>query len=776
MAIALVVNSTDQYIPGGSSWTTSAIDTTGSNFLVASISWANGGSVAVTDSKANTWTALTLVSDSGRQSQLFYSENPTVGTSHTFTITHSGGGGNSTAVVAGYSGVATSSAFDKQSTGFTGYSSTVQPGSLTPAASGSLMITGLQYNKDNPPTIDSGYTIVDAIPNGFGFTYVFGAMAHQIQTTITARNPTWTQDGSNPMVATHAVFKEGGGGPAPVTGTLGATETKDIAALTGTVLVSGTLGATEAPDTALIQGTATSAADWIYLGTSTTVVELTGAPTTHTLSFTGITARQSGDVLVACLGYRLSNATSVTLPAGWTLVNERKTGNTTAASSSGIASGVMAYCIRGASDPALNFQYPNSVSVALGTIVAYRPATGAAAFDTSSAATSGTASATVTVTGVTTAADKDLLVFMAVGGGIGTGNSWSNFDAVTDPTTASGTGGQTADVIAGTWQERVDSTTATAADVGLAIADAERATAGATGNFSASVVNSGGNVGIVGAFKFINVTGTLGVTEAPDTVLLQGTANIAGTLAATEAPDAAAINGGIYGTGTLAVTEVPDAALISGAVKWDATLATTEAPDAALIQGGIYGTGTLAVTETPDTALINGAVKWNATLAATEAPDAALIQGGIYGTGTLAVTEAPDTTLLIGTVVTAGTIAGSINAIEAPDAALFNGAVTGIAGILVATEAPDTALFTGTTRWNATLAATEVPDTALITGTVVTAGAITGILSAIEASDIALFAGSVPEVPVEPGPEPTPLPPSQPGVLRFGRRVTISRW
>jgi hypothetical protein len=504
---------------------------------------------------------------------------------------------------------------------------------------------------------------------------------------------------------------------------------------------------------------------------------------------------QAGDLLVACIGSRNSNViTSVTLPSGWTLVDEQKSGNVTAGSTNGIASGVMAYIIRGASDPSFTFTHPSGLSVAQGTIAAYRPIS-PVTLDTSNSSTGSTNSTNATVLGFSTAASKDLLVYMAVGGQAST---WSTFDATVDPTTASGTGGQTADPIAGTWQERMDLSTTTGADMSLAVADAVRATAGATGTFVATSSLAAANVGIVGAFKLLStITGTVAANEASDTALINGTLGVFGTLNATEASDTALINATVRWDVTIAANEASDTALISGTTAWNVAIAAAEASDTALITATSTHGVVIAANEASDTALITGTRAWNVTIAATEASDTALITGTTRWNVAIAALEASDTADISGSVFTAGTIAGSVSANEAPDTALITGAVTGIAGILTATEAPDTALIngavrwnvaisaseasdtaliTGTTRWNATLAATEAPDTALITGTVTAAGAITGILAAIEASDIALITGNVPVPGPEPGPEPTPLPPSRPGVLKFGRRVTINRW
>ena len=71
----------------GNNATTSAIDTTGATLLVALIVTDTGGGT-MSDSKGNTWTALTAHSGGTTVTgQLFYVSNPTVGSGHTFTPT-----------------------------------------------------------------------------------------------------------------------------------------------------------------------------------------------------------------------------------------------------------------------------------------------------------------------------------------------------------------------------------------------------------------------------------------------------------------------------------------------------------------------------------------------------------------------------------------------------------------------------------------------------------------------------------------------------------------
>ena len=135
----------------------------------------------------------------------------------------------------------------------------------------------------------------------------------------------------------------------------------------------------------------------------------------------------------------------------------------------------------------------------MGQIVAYRGQKVTSPFTVGIGAKTGTAITAVSTTGLTTAEANELIV---KGVCSGRNSAFSAHDAATDPTTSSATGSaQTAAPIVGTWQERADNLTTTGADTALAIADAVRGTAGATGVLTCTASVSGGHAQVAGAFK-----------------------------------------------------------------------------------------------------------------------------------------------------------------------------------------------------------------------------------------------------------------------------------
>ncbi len=222
-----------------------------------------------------------------------------------------------------------------------------------------------------------------------------------------------------------------------------------------------------------------------------------------------------GDLMVACIAYR-GNA-AITLPAGWTVVaTAQNSGDTDA--SAGIASGHMAYIVRGANAPAL-ICTRTAGDVVLARIISYSGGK-RAPYDTGSANTAASSSATVTTGTITTATAGELIVAMTSAGDL---YNVSTFDAVTDPATASGATDTTTAPANGTWIERADNSTSTGADTGLGIADAVRATAGATGEMSAILTNVGRHVMIAGAFKLVGTAPTTALNTPADAATGQST-------------------------------------------------------------------------------------------------------------------------------------------------------------------------------------------------------------------------------------------------------------
>lgn len=207
MTIAHVV-STSAGSTGGTTVTTSGVDTTGADLLVAVVSYygqTGTGDPAFSDSKSNSWTALTAreLGFNNAAVKIFYCKPTSVGSGHTFTAAAT----NSypTVSVSAFSGAKATSPFDQESGTATNSASTsYQAGSITPSEDGCLLVAGVTTDGTSH-TINSSFnaTATDKLSsNRMG-----GGIAYKVQTTAGAENPTWSWTGSTMRAAALASFK-----------------------------------------------------------------------------------------------------------------------------------------------------------------------------------------------------------------------------------------------------------------------------------------------------------------------------------------------------------------------------------------------------------------------------------------------------------------------------------------------------------------------------------------------------------------------------------------
>jgi RHS repeat-associated protein len=163
--------------------------------------------VTLSDNKGNTWTPLTASTVTGTVTErLYYVANPTVGSGHTFSDT--GTSNFASICVAAFSGVATSSPFDKEN-GATSSASTIQTGSVTPSLNQELLVSGLGWNVARttyPPTLDSSFT-VSTSSNFLASNHYGCSIGYLVQSNAAAVNPTWSLGSAQSDAARIATFK-----------------------------------------------------------------------------------------------------------------------------------------------------------------------------------------------------------------------------------------------------------------------------------------------------------------------------------------------------------------------------------------------------------------------------------------------------------------------------------------------------------------------------------------------------------------------------------------
>lgn len=195
---------------GGAGGSTGSVDTTGATILIA-VGVADSGTPTITDSKGNTWNSLTQVGGSFptyHRCRLYYVENPTVGTGHTFTVA----GTNASACFAAFDATATTSVFDAENGAQNLGVSSATGGTVTPAGSNYLYISGLG-NEDASvsPSLGSSFTLAVNESHVGGVSYG-SALAYKY--TSAGENPAWSLGGTFDVNVVNATFVGvGGGGP-----------------------------------------------------------------------------------------------------------------------------------------------------------------------------------------------------------------------------------------------------------------------------------------------------------------------------------------------------------------------------------------------------------------------------------------------------------------------------------------------------------------------------------------------------------------------------------
>lgn len=192
--------------------TTTGVDTSGADLIVIFVvagGGTGGPNNTPTDSKSNTWTPLTKNNLAARGIRAFYSQNPTVGSGHTFTYSEAGSF-PSIAMMA-FSG-SSASPFDVENTNNGVDVSSLTSGSVTPNNDNSLIVnatltettgSGITKGTLGSSYVNQGFVTPSGGNEGVSYGYI-------IQTSAAATNPTWTFDASNHVAITApTVFKVG---------------------------------------------------------------------------------------------------------------------------------------------------------------------------------------------------------------------------------------------------------------------------------------------------------------------------------------------------------------------------------------------------------------------------------------------------------------------------------------------------------------------------------------------------------------------------------------
>lgn len=204
----------------------------------------------------------------------------------------------------------------------------------------------------------------------------------------------------------------------------------------------------------------------------------------------GPTGAAQGDLIVACISYR--GTAPFTVPAGWTLVQQVSNGNTSTDPATAIASGLMAYIVRGSSDPSFTFTRTGG-DVAQGRAFAYKGEFDSLVLEDSVATTAAVASADISSSrGIITTAPGSLVLIQSCGAtNIGSSSAYTSATSPTDG-----------------WTEQTDDESVLGSTTSIAVGDNLKPEAGDTGALSFHASVTARHVIIGAAFKQTNPNAT----------------------------------------------------------------------------------------------------------------------------------------------------------------------------------------------------------------------------------------------------------------------------
>jgi hypothetical protein len=195
--------------------TTPPIDTTGSDLIVADVTFfANPPGAGCStpnvfgDSKGNTWSTAKTVQNNGTsdgQLNLLYVQAPTVGSGHTFNFNKEC---FSSIYVLAFSGSVTSP-LDVTNSGSNASTETSQAsGSILPTQNGDLIITGLMGSGlVSGISVDSSIIQANAAGGGTPNENYTTGLGYFAQSTAATINPTWSWTTARSAAAAVASFK-----------------------------------------------------------------------------------------------------------------------------------------------------------------------------------------------------------------------------------------------------------------------------------------------------------------------------------------------------------------------------------------------------------------------------------------------------------------------------------------------------------------------------------------------------------------------------------------
>ncbi len=191
--------------------TTASVTLAGNFVVVVAADYRSATACTIADSRSSTFTIRTTYQTTAEQRiRIAYATGVTTGAG--YTVSCNGTSSFPAVSFAAFSGVATTSAFDQESGATSDSAVTFQPTIVTPTVANEVVIAGASAASAITITVNAPFTIPTNGSTTWDGTHYGVSVAYDIQTTATARNPTWTGNGvAHVWAADTATFKASGG-------------------------------------------------------------------------------------------------------------------------------------------------------------------------------------------------------------------------------------------------------------------------------------------------------------------------------------------------------------------------------------------------------------------------------------------------------------------------------------------------------------------------------------------------------------------------------------
>lgn len=196
-------------------------------------------------------------------------------------------------------------------------------------------------------------------------------------------------------------------------------------------------------------------------------------------------------------------------------------------------------------------------------------------------------------------------------------------------------------------------------------------------------------------------------------------------------------------TGTIALTQGPQTGTATGQLGYSGTIAQSQGPQTGSASGTVINpvTGSIALIQGTQTGAASGQLGYSGTVALVQAAQTGSATGQLGYNGTIALTQGAQTGSATGTVSNPGSYTGTIALVQGPQTGSASGTVINpVTGTVALVQGNQTGSASGQLGYAGTIALIKSPDVLVATGSV--SGPVTGTIALVQGPQTGSATGS----------------------------------